>query len=996
MASSSSSSAEANLATAKTVLSAVASVAATAMLARSIAQDLLPHEFRDYFFSGISSFFSRFSNQLTMVIDEFDALVSNQIYESAEVYLGSKVSPMTHRLKVSKREKDKSFTITMESNEEIVDFFNGVKFKWVLVSRQVESKDFYNPRDLNSTLRSQVRCFELSFHKKHLDMVLDSYLPHILDEAKSIKQDKKTIKIFTMDPNNLYCNLADAWTPTNLDHPATFETLALDSEIKNFILKDLNRFIKRKEYYRKVGKAWKRGYLLYGPPGTGKSSLIAAMANYLNFDIYDLDLTGLRADSELRRLLISMANRSILVVEDIDCTIEFQDRMAESNRENGSPNNQVTLSGLLNFIDGLWSSCGDERIIIFTTNHKEKLDPALLRPGRMDVHVNMSYCTPTGFRLLAANYLGIKEHSLFEAIEKQIEITEVTPAEVAEQLIQCDESDNALQGLIEFLKVKKKENEEAKVKKKQEELEAKEKEKETAAKEAETKKKDEKPDGDEKKMPSPSSLFSAYASMAASMMLFRSMANELVPQPVRGYLHSTLHYIFKIHSAMLTLVIEESNNISRNQLYDAAEVYLCTKISLKTDRLKISKTPKAKNITIRLEKGEKLVDVYEGIVLQWRFVCAESRQNNPSDPFSPPRSEKRFFELKFHKKHKEKVLESYVHHVLEKAKEIKDEERVLKMYTLNNSGHHHPYNGFKWDSINLEHPSTFETLAMDLELKNTVIEDLNRFVKRKEFYMKVGRAWKRGYLLYGPPGTGKSSLVAAMANYLKFDVYDLQLANILRDSDLRKLLLATANRSILVIEDIDCSVDLPDRIRHGDGRKQVPDVQLTLSGLLNFIDGLWSSCGDERIIIFTTNHKERLDPALLRPGRMDMHIHMSYCTYHGFQLLASNYLDIQNHHYLYDEIEGLLKETEVTPAQVAEELMKSEEVDVALEGLVKLLKRKKMEGDECEVENENKIGAKGARRQKTENKLKKPVRNSRKNTTKRCSNRLSAKANHYA
>ena len=173
-------------------------------------------------------------------------------------------------------------------------------------------------------------------------------------------------------------------------------------------------------------------------------------------------------------------------------------------------------------------------------------------------------------------------------------------------------------------------------------------------------------------------------------------------------------------------------------------------------------------------------------------------------------------------------------------------------------------------------------------------------------------------------------------------------------------------------------------------------MQLTLSGLLNFIDGLWSSCGDERIIIFTTNHKERLDPALLRPGRMDMHIHMSYCTYHGFQLLASNYLDIQNHHHLYDEIEGLLKETEVTPAQVAEELMKSEEVDVALEGLVKLLKRKKMEGDECEVENENKIGAKGARRQKTENKLKKPVRNSRKNTTKRCSNRLSAKANHYA
>jgi len=323
-----SSSAETKLATAKTVLSAATSVAATAMLARSIAQDFLPHEIHDYLFSGIRSFFNRFSSQLTMIIDEFDGLVSNQIYEAAEIYLGSKISPNTQRLKVSKSEKERSLTITMESNEEISDVFNGVKFNWVLVCRQVESKNFHTPRDLNSTLRAEVRSFQLSFHKKHKEMVLNSYLPYIVEEAKSMNQEKKTLKIFTVSYDSMYGNLADLWTSTNLDHPATFATLAMDSEIKNFILKDLERFVKRKEYYRKVGKAWKRGYLLYGPPGTGKSSLIAAMANYLNFDIYDLELTELRANSELRRLLISMANRSILVVEDIDCTIEFQDRAA--------------------------------------------------------------------------------------------------------------------------------------------------------------------------------------------------------------------------------------------------------------------------------------------------------------------------------------------------------------------------------------------------------------------------------------------------------------------------------------------------------------------------------------------------------------------------------------------------------------------------------------------------------------------------------------------
>lgn len=125
----------------------------------------------------------------------------------------------------------------------------------------------------------------------------------------------------------------------------------------------------------------------------------------------------------------------------------------------------MTLSGFLNFIDGLWSSCGDERIIVFTTNHKEKLDPALLRPGRMDVHVHMSYCTPSGFKLLAANYLGIKEHILFEEIEELISTTQVTPAEVAEQLMRNDDRELVLNGLIEFLKVKRKEDEDAKPRK---------------------------------------------------------------------------------------------------------------------------------------------------------------------------------------------------------------------------------------------------------------------------------------------------------------------------------------------------------------------------------------------------------------------------------------------------------------------------------------------------------------------------------------------------
>ncbi|XLR25465.1 hypothetical protein S83_053365 [Arachis hypogaea] len=92
------------------------------------------------------------------------------------------------------------------------------------------------------------------------------------------------------------------------------------------LLEDLNLFLGRKEYYKRVGKAWKRGYLLYGPPGTGKSSLIAAMANYLRFDIYDLDLKEVQCNSDLRRLLIGTGSKSILVIEDIDCSLQLHNR----------------------------------------------------------------------------------------------------------------------------------------------------------------------------------------------------------------------------------------------------------------------------------------------------------------------------------------------------------------------------------------------------------------------------------------------------------------------------------------------------------------------------------------------------------------------------------------------------------------------------------------------------------------------------------------------
>ncbi|KAF8405271.1 hypothetical protein HHK36_010172 [Tetracentron sinense] len=453
-----------------------------------------------------------------------------------------------------------------------------------------------------------------------------------------------------------------------------------------------------------------------------------------------------------------------------------------------------------------------------------------------------------------------------------------------------------------------------------------------------------------KNMPSTAAVFSAYTTLMAVGMVIQTMAtqvktifSQIIPKQLQEKIISRLGRLFdNPSSTVLTLQIDQYNETSDrlNQIYEASEIYLRSKIDSKNpssfERLLVSRSLQEKKLSVTMGKREELIDVFEGIELRWKCMSTKSDQS----PGGPGRTERRSFELSFPKKHMATVLNTYLPDLESKSEALKEGNKAVKLYD----------HGGGRGSIRLHHPPSFETLAMDPVLKKQLKDDLDRFLSKREFYRRIGKPWKRGYLLYGPPGTGKSSLIAAIADYLKFHIYDLELTNLKSNSSLKNLLLSTANKSILVIEDIDCTVELQDRQELGT--KNNGDSRLTLSGLLNFIDGLWSSSGDARIIIFTTNHKDRIDPALLRPGRMDMHIHMSYCTPSSFNQLASIYLDIANHRS-FKYIEELITEVDVTPAEVAEELLKSDDPDVALVGLITFLQRKKMERNESHAEGGN-------------------------------------------
>jgi mitochondrial chaperone BCS1 len=299
----------------KNTITTAASLAASVMLVRGMVNEIFPHEVRDLIFSGLNLFRSRVSSDHTLVIDENEGYSTNQVFEAVQIYLACQINTDMQRLRVSRVDESKSLMLSMEAGEEMVDKFDGIEFKWRLVCEETNSSSNNNRSQQDS------RSYELYFDKKYKDKALNEYLPFILQKAKEKAEKERPLKI--------YMNEWDNWCPIDLHHPSTFDTLAIDSELKQTLMDDLARFVKRKDYYKRIGKAWKRGYLLYGPPGTGKSSLVAAMANYLKFDVYDLELTAVRSNSTLRTLLISMSNRSILLIEDIDCMTNFHRRDEE-------------------------------------------------------------------------------------------------------------------------------------------------------------------------------------------------------------------------------------------------------------------------------------------------------------------------------------------------------------------------------------------------------------------------------------------------------------------------------------------------------------------------------------------------------------------------------------------------------------------------------------------------------------------------------------------
>jgi len=203
---------------------------------------------------------------------------------------------------------------------------------------------------------------------------------------------------------------------------------------KNYLLDQINFFTNNKEWYNHQGKPYTLGIGLSGPPGTGKTSIIKSIAKKLNRHLIVIPLDKIRSTKEFTAAFYesrySKANKAnsvgfnnkIIVFEDIDCMSKIvfarEDNTIVKTEKNGeikkeasqsqlistvikackdddyeplkslkSDDDKLTLSFVLNIIDGIRETPG--RIIIISSNYYDKLDKALVRPGRIDVCLNM-------------------------------------------------------------------------------------------------------------------------------------------------------------------------------------------------------------------------------------------------------------------------------------------------------------------------------------------------------------------------------------------------------------------------------------------------------------------------------------------------------------------------------------------------------------------------------------------------------------------------------
>jgi chaperone BCS1 len=210
----------------------------------------------------------------------------------------------------------------------------------------------------------------------------------------------------------------------------------------------------------------------------------------------------------------------------------------------------------------------------------------------------------------------------------------------------------------------------------------------------------------------------------------------------------------------------------------------------------------------------------------------------------------------------------------------------------------------------------FNTIFIDDVIKNKLITTIDKFENDKQWYIDHGINYKLGILLYGPPGTGKTSIIRAIATYLKRDIFLLSVSKLDDISNMLCAMYSYSGDKIACVEDIDTNSIVRDRNLTNGG---IDYKKSGMSEILNAMDGIVTQSG--QILIYTSNHIENIDPAIFRPGRIDLKLYIGYMSKQTFTAYINN---------LYSTniiLDNRVTMKDVTPAQIQNDFLIGEPVD---------------------------------------------------------------------
>lgn len=256
-------------------------------------------------------------------------------------------------------------------------FFCKLAGKWCLVQK-------YTDRQVSLW---HAFCYDARFFTRDKEL-LDNYFKDAWVRQRAMNEpDQFTVLHYTDDRWNAVPKL-------RVSLPEF--TLTLE---KRQVCERIEYFLKNKAEYRKQEKPYREGFVLSGDPGTGKSYFIQQVASKFGLNIYYVNLNSFATDSAFVKALLLITLPSIILFEDIDdaeithsrSTYETKHSSKISAKDvltkdgDGERKTGVTLATLLNAFDGLLAQ--DGQLVFVTTNHIDKLDPALVRAGRFNTNV---------------------------------------------------------------------------------------------------------------------------------------------------------------------------------------------------------------------------------------------------------------------------------------------------------------------------------------------------------------------------------------------------------------------------------------------------------------------------------------------------------------------------------------------------------------------------------------------------------------------------------